>query len=1144
MASRATKLFLLVLSLGHAQYIYQQYIPQRPVQMQQVQQPQLVYYPMRTNCANRCAPQARYRLTYRPLVPMQPQPLQPGQPIIPINPVGPPHPSQIIRPTQPQLPQPLRPVQPVQPPVVQPPTGMPVVVPPNTLQPAPTAPSSTLSPITTPHSRPTTTTELPTPGPESTTPTTRAAPTTTASTVAPTTTSTTTTTAAPVVEEEEEPVEIQTIRPSPRAVTPRTTTTTERATEAPEEQEQDRATEPSTTSESATGEYPPNQMRPGRRLPSGEQTTFWKISSPNPCESGEPLKNDFGAPISCNVLVEANGGCPESHFCHPGVGFATTQCCPRTTELPRCDQPRNVGIGREMSARWYYDVTTKECRRFLYKGIKGNENNFITKTACMDACARVEKKSFPEPRNPCRSGDFARNETTKRKIDCGFAGGDGCPAGFYCHIGIDAETSACCESSGITDSCLLAINLGEGKEQIKRFYFNTLKKKCTEFVYKGTKGNENNFLTLKQCEHECKKWNDPCPLAIGELSVRPQCTLDGGECGDGEWCHVGHSSVTTVCCPGAVDPCEQSLEVGEGPHNLTRWYADPDDKACSRKCKQFQYGGTKGNQNNFLTKAMCENTCSKQCSDPCGSGSLLMLPTGEPRQCSPLSPCPNTHWCHVGVTPQTTVCCSAVPDTCHLPLALGHGTSHLTRWRFDADKKKCVSFFYSGEGGNQNMFLTAEDCATVCPTFFNPCSSGKPIMIGSEPKVCSSSDKCPSTHYCHFGSDESDQFCCPKNGDPCEQSLQEGNGDATLERYFFDSDARRCEKFVYRGSKGNANNFLTKTACEKACPVLSNPCKNGEPLLGEDKEPVICGGEQGCKPGYFCHVGASPDTTYCCPGTRRACDQPMESGEGEAKLERFFFDGAVQMCRAFTYKGLKGNANNFLSMAACREACREANPCGTGEPFTDGEGERLLCTGGQKHDSCPGGFFCHVGSNALTTLCCPKSNSDPCTQPRSEGAGGEKLPRFFFNTRTGRCTSFLYGGTGGNENNFISSATCQSACPVHRDYCPHGMPMTDIEDRLETCAVDRPCPEGFLCHVNSEHNVSVCCRDPTDFCTAPRDAGPCDRMETRYGYDPTTDSCVPYEYGGCGGSLNLFSTLHKCTQICCKEYARRRRSIY
>ncbi|GMR34111.1 hypothetical protein PMAYCL1PPCAC_04306, partial [Pristionchus mayeri] len=1134
MASRAFLFLLSLFSLSTSQYIYQQYIPQRPVQVQQ--QPQLVYYPMRTNCGNGCAQQARYRMTYRPLGPMPLQPMQPGQPIIPINPVQPPHPSQIVRPTQPQQPC-SRTVQPVRP--VQPPTGMPVVVPPNTLQPAPTAPSSTLPPITPPATRPTTTTELPTPGPESTTPSTTTTTTETTTTAAPTTTPTTTTTTEEP-EEEEATVEIRTIRPSSRNVPTLRRTTTEATPEEEEEQATVRVHKEPSTSTDETGEYPPNQMRPGRRLPSGEQTTFWKISSPNPCESGEPLKNDFGAPISCNVLVEANGGCPESHFCHPGVGFATTQCCPRSSELSRCDQPRNVGIGREMSARWYFDVQTKECRRFLYKGIKGNENNFITKTACMDACARTEKKGFPEPRNPCRSGDYARNGTTKRKIDCGFAGGDGCPSGFYCHIGIDAENSACCESSGITDSCLLAVNLGEGKEQIKRFYFNTLTKKCAEFVYKGTKGNENNFLTLKQCEEQCKKWNDPCPLSIGELSVRPQCTLDGGECGNGEWCHVGHSALTTVCCPGAVDPCEQTLDVGEGPHNLTRWFSDPDDKSCSRKCKQFQYGGTRGNQNNFLTKAMCEKTCSKKCSDPCGSGSLLMLPSGDPRQCSPLSPCPNTHWCHVGVTPQTTVCCSAVPDTCHLPLALGHGTSHLTRWRFDADKKKCVSFFYSGEGGNQNMFLTAEDCATVCPTFFNPCSSGKPIMIGSEPKICSSSDKCPHTHYCHFGADESDQFCCPKNGDPCEQSLLEGTGQATLERYFYDSESRRCEKFVYRGSKGNANNFLTKAACEKTCPVFSNPCKDGEPLLGEDKEPVICGGEQGCKPGYFCHVGASPDTTYCCPGTRRACDQPMETGVGDAKLERFFFDGTVQMCRAFTYKGLKGNANNFLSIAACREACREANPCGTGEPFTDGEGERLMCTGGQKHDTCPGGFFCHVGSNALTTLCCPKSNFDPCSQARSEGTGGENLPRFFYNSRTGRCTSFLYGGMGGNENNFISMATCQSACPVHRDFCPHGMPMMDVEDRLETCAVDRPCPQGFLCHVNAEHNVSVCCRDPTDFCTAPRDPGPCNKMETRYGYDPSTDSCVPYEYGGCGGSLNLFPTLLKCTQICCKEYARKR----
>jgi len=50
----------------------------------------------------------------------------------------------------------------------------------------------------------------------------------------------------------------------------------------------------------------------------------------------------------------------------------------------------------------------------------------------------------------------------------------------------------------------LALRIGEGIANLKRFYFNTLTRKCTEFVYKGIKGNENSFLTIDECKAICE----------------------------------------------------------------------------------------------------------------------------------------------------------------------------------------------------------------------------------------------------------------------------------------------------------------------------------------------------------------------------------------------------------------------------------------------------------------------------------------------------------------------------------------------------------------------------------------------------------------------------------------------------------------
>ncbi|KAK0400688.1 hypothetical protein QR680_015397 [Steinernema hermaphroditum] len=859
----------------------------------------------------------------------------------------------------------------------------------------------------------------------------------------------------------------------------------------------------------------------------------------NPCVKGQPLTNNYGTPVTCNYLNKPNAGCPEDYWCHTGVSFATTACCPMMEKEETCQQPRDSGDGDSLVPRWYFDSATKTCKRFLYKGIRGNQNNFISSAQCMEECEAVIATQVNQKVNPCRYGQPARDNRTSRVLTCGTTP-ESCPSGHYCHIGEDPQNTACCMNSGVENPCLLSINVGQGRALLKRFYYNSIARRCIEFTYKGTRGNENNFLTYDACEKTCMKWESPCPdRAI--LSERKSCA-NNGDCSQGEWCHVGSSPDTSVCCRGAVvDTCSQPLDQGYGTENLTRWYVDPTDRSCNRQCKPFFYKGTKGNQNNFLTKEECEQECKPVCINPCGTGNLLTENDGSPRRCGPVSPCPNSHWCHVGGILETTVCCSSVENACDLPMSAGEGEHRLSRWYFSRTDNRCLPFTYRGIGGNQNMFLTVEDCRTVCPSYDNPCSDGEPLLVSGRPKLCNPDSRCPETHFCHIGNEGTSNYCCPKNGDPCLHQVNPGLGTFAITRYFFDKETKRCREFVYQGAKGNANNFLTMEDCELVCPVVPNPCKDGEPLLDRNKEPIICGGEEACPSGFFCHVGAAPETTNCCPGTRKPCDLPLERGVGSHHLERWYFDGTQQICKSFFYRGTRGNSNNFLTKQACREVCQEVNPCGTGEPLIDATGERMLCTGGQRVDSCPKSHYCHVGSSAVTTICCPRSGEEACDLPFKEGRGGEGLPRWFFDPRTNKCQQFTYGGIGGNENNFIAKHTCEQICPEHRSFCPHGLPLIDtLSQKPVECGINKGCPGGFICHMSAEHNVSVCCEDPTDFCLQTRDPGPCTNFETRYGYHPLTDTCVEYDYGGCEGTLNNFRSLERCTEICCKDYKKKR----
>ena len=54
------------------------------------------------------------------------------------------------------------------------------------------------------------------------------------------------------------------------------------------------------------------------------------------------------------------------------------------------------------------------------------------------------------------------------------------------------------------ERCTMDLDVGNGTGSEKRFYFKTPQEDCTEFVYTGRGGNENNFETFMDCVKSCK----------------------------------------------------------------------------------------------------------------------------------------------------------------------------------------------------------------------------------------------------------------------------------------------------------------------------------------------------------------------------------------------------------------------------------------------------------------------------------------------------------------------------------------------------------------------------------------------------------------------------------------------------------------
>ena len=52
-----------------------------------------------------------------------------------------------------------------------------------------------------------------------------------------------------------------------------------------------------------------------------------------------------------------------------------------------------------------------------------------------------------------------------------------------------------------------------------------------------------------------------------------------------------------------------------------------------------------------------------------------------------------------------------------------------------------------------------------------------------------------------------------------------GTGQASVTRYYFNSQVAQCIPFIYSGLGGNQNNYISMHDCINSCSVVSQPCK-------------------------------------------------------------------------------------------------------------------------------------------------------------------------------------------------------------------------------------------------------------------------------------------------------------------------------
>ncbi|KRX73422.1 Papilin, partial [Trichinella sp. T6] len=306
-----------------------------------------------------------------------------------------------------------------------------------------------------------------------------------------------------------------------------------------------------------------------------------------------------------------------------GNNFLTEKHCTDVCADP-CMLPKKVGVCRGAFQRWYYDPSANKCRKFIYGGCDGNENNFVGKEECISACVRGDSNSDTIEVDDTDDNDYETTDyTDEESKDTELVQRLKAAVSFPVMKVNNNEDLF----QPIPIGCLQPVETGNCDGVDVRWHYNKGNHKCEAFVYTGCNGNDNNFasqlecvnvcierLPLNVCHHPvdkgtCKesynRWYYDRPKGACKQFSYSGCGGNGNNFANEKECLKMCNAQSEIDYPASDDICYRPLDVGFCNDEFIRWYYDPS----IGDCKLFIFTGCGGNANSFSSSQECRRRC-------------------------------------------------------------------------------------------------------------------------------------------------------------------------------------------------------------------------------------------------------------------------------------------------------------------------------------------------------------------------------------------------------------------------------------------------------------------------------------------------------------------------------------------------------